>query len=179
MLSNKISLLTRATELSLENAEQWIRDAKLLIGNSSFGHASTLLRFSCEEIAKAFVCWFTSEKIWPLENKVVRDIFRYHRVKNKVMLGVIFAASTWMRKNELDKGEIVKKLEASEEEIVEALKQFEDMLDSTEKMRQRAIYVDVNLDKKEVETPQIIGESEVGSILTFAEVFFKSGKVLC
>jgi len=174
MLSKKISLFSRATELSLKNAEQWIKDAKLLIENLSFGHASALLRFSCEEIAKAYVCWFTSEKMWPIENKVVRDIFRDHLVKNEVMLGLLFTAM-WISKHNLQ--ELTeRRFEPSDEDIIEAYEEWEDIVVSTEKMRQKAIYVDVNVEKEEVETPLTISEKEVRSILTVTEVFLKMVK---
>jgi hypothetical protein len=48
------------------------------------------------------------------------------------------------------------------------------MIASTEKMRQRAIYVNVKPKRKEVETPMEIGEEEPKTILTAAEHFLKT-----
>ena len=171
-MSNKLSLYAQATRLSLKNAEQWIKDAKLLIENSSFGHASALLRFACEEIAKSYVCWFTSEKIWPAENKVVRDAFREHRVKNQVIIG-LFYTLMWISNKNLHKEVTKGRLEPSDEEIIEAYEQFEELLDAMEKMRQKALYVDLKRKKKEVETPLMIGEKEATSLLKGAEAFLK------
>lgn len=171
-MSDKVSLYAQATKLSLENAEQWIKDAKLLIKNSSFGHASALLRFACEEIAKARVCWLTSEKIIPRENKIIQDIFRYHETKNSIILAMLFNAM-FFSDNRLRKEMMEGKLKPSEEEILETYEVFEDMLVSTEKMRQKAIYVDVNLEKNNVETPLTIGEKEVKVILWLAEFFLR------
>jgi len=167
-LSNKLSLYAQATKLSLENAEQWIKDAKLLIKNSSFGHASALLRFAVEETAKAYVCWLTSERLFPIENKVVRDVFKKHKVKNEVMMALAYGL-TWRRTHPLD-------TEPSDEEIIQAYRQFEAIIVSTEKMRQKAIYVNMYLDKKETETPLTINEKEVKSVLELAEILLKTVK---
>lgn len=171
-MSNKLSLYTKATKMSLENAEQWIKDAKLLIENSSYGHANALLRFACEEIAKAYVCWLTSEKILPIDNKVAKDVFWNHRVKNEVILGMLSMVQ-WMSNNRLRKDLVNGNFELSEREIIEASKQFEAMLDSTEKMRQKAIYVDVNEKTKEIMSPLKIDEKEVKGVLDAVELFLK------
>lgn len=172
ILSDRLSLYSKAAKLSLENAEQWIKDAKLLIKNSSFGHASALLRFASEEIAKAYICWFTSEKIWPLKSKPIRDVFRYHRAKSGVFLGLLFSLE-YMLEHPIEKA-MKDMLEASDEEIFKALEEFEHMIILAEKMRQRAMYVDVNLRKKEVKTPMRIGEKEPQSLLKGAEFFLKN-----
>lgn len=171
-MSNELSLYAQATKLSLENAEQWINDAKSLIKNSSFGHASALLRFACEELAKAYVCWLTSEKILPIDNKVVETVFWDHRVKNELILGMLLMVQ-WTSNNRLRKEVVKENFELSEREIIEANKQFEAMLDSTEKMRQKAIYVDVNEKTKEIMSPLKINEKEVKGVREAVELFLK------
>jgi len=163
-LSDKISLYAQATKLSLENAEQWIKDAKLLIKNSSFGHASALLRFACEETAKAYVCWLTSEKILPIDNTVVEDVFWNHTVKNEVILGVLLLVH-WINENPKWKEMKYEDFELSKEQIIELSKQFEAMLKSTNRMRQKAMYIDVNAETKEITNPLRIDEKEVNIIL--------------
>lgn len=162
-MSDKLDLYAKASKLSLENAQRWINDAELLIGNSSFGHASALLRFAFEELAKAYVCWFTSEKMWPVENKVVRDVFSKHIVKNQVIMGVFYSVAfiSTYGKEEL----IAERPEVSDEEITEAFRPFKDIPVMIEKMRQKAIYVHLNLKKKETETPLTIGRKEATSLL--------------
>ena len=171
-MSNKLSLYDQATKSSLENAEQWIRDAKLLIENSSFGHASALLRFACEEFAKTYVCWLTSEEMLPIDNEVVEDVFRSHRVKNEVIVGLLSTLG-WMNNTASFCKRLMASSEPSKEQIVEACKEFEAILDSTEKMRQKAIYVSLNLERKEVETPLTIDEKEVKGVLEATEIFLK------
>ena len=166
-MSNKLDLYAKASKLSLDNAQRWIKDAELLIGNSSFGHASALLRFAFEELAKAYVCWFTSEKMWPVENKVVRDVFSKHIVKNQVIMGVFYSEAfiSTYGKEEL----IAERPEVSDEEIIEAFKPFKDIPVMIEKMRQKAIYVHLDLKKKEIETPLTIGRKEATSLLRGAK----------
>ena len=170
-MSNKLSLYAEATKLSLENAEQWIKDAKLLLKHGSFGHASALIRLAVEEAVKAFVCWFTSEKIFPIENKLVIDVFKYHKVKNEFFLGFL---SAWMARERFHSWrrlmESIPKL--SQKEVFEALEGFEKMITSTKRMRERAMYV--NVEEKEVETPLAIVEEEPKKILTVAESFVKT-----
>lgn len=163
-MSNKINLYAQATKLSLENAEQWINDAELLIKNSSYGHANALLRFACEEIAKAYVCWLTSERIFPIENRVVRDAFRKHPVKNQVIIALIYGLA-W-------RGSYRWK-EPSDQKIIEAYNQLKPMIDSTEKMRQRAVYVDIIWDKNQVQTPLAIPKIEANRVLVLTEILLK------
>jgi AbiV family abortive infection protein len=168
ILSNKFSLYAQASKLSLENAKQLIKDAKLLLKNSSFGHASALIRLAVEESTKALVCWFTSEKIFPIENKLVIDVFKYHKVKNEFFLGFL---SGWMNREKFHSWrklmESIAKL--SQEQISEAPKEFQKMIASTDEMRHRAMYV--NLKGTEVETPLEIGGEESKNLLIVAEFF--------
>jgi len=158
--------------MSLENAEQWMKDGKLLIKNSSFGHASALLRFACEESAKAYVCWLTSEKMLPLSNKVVEDVFWKHRVKNEVIVGM-FLTVQWMNDNRILKNGVNEDFEPSEEEIIKTYRQFEAMLDSTEKMRQKAIYVNMNVETEEIRSPLKMDKQECKGVLEAVKFFLK------
>lgn len=173
ILSDRPSLYSKAAKLSLENAEQWIEDAKLLMEHSSFGHASALLRFALEETAKAYICWFTSEGIWPLENKPIKDVFQYHRAKNQVILGLL-SYVIWLSKRNFSLKRAIEEMpEPSDEEILEAYEEFEVMVTGAEKMRQRAIYVNVNLEKKKVAAPPSIEEKEPDNLLKLAEYFVR------
>ena len=158
----KTDLYVKATKMSLENAEQWIKDAKLLIKNSSFGHASALLRFALEELAKAYVCWISSERIFPMDNKVIKDVFRKHETKNQVIMGVLYSLM-WRNKFPI-------RIEPTDQEIIEAYKQLKAMIVSIEKMRQRAIYVDMLFDKNQILTPLEITKEVVNSVLALAEI---------
>lgn len=168
---DSLRLYSKAAKLSLENAEQWLKDAKLLLEHGSFGHADALIRLAVEEAVKALVCWLTSERIWPIENKVVRDVFRHHKVKNEFFLSFLAGWTararfpSWKRLME----------SASKllpEQISDAPKEFQKMIASTDKMRHRAMYVDRK--GKEVETPIEVKEEEAKNISRLAEFFLKT-----
>jgi len=151
--------------MSFENAEQWIKDAKLLIKNSSFGHASALLRFACEEIAKAYVCWLTSEEIIPKDNKIVKDVFFSHWTKNQVILGLLLPLISNFKKKEI-RYEDDKQLQ---EQIANFNEFFEKLVVSTNEMRNKAIYVDIHKETKKVTSPLKMDEKEARAILQLTE----------
>lgn len=164
--------MAKAMKFSLENAQKWIEDAKLLVGNASFGHATALLRFACEEIAKAHVCWLTSEKIIPKENTIIKDVFLFHETKNSIILAMLINTMFRMDKK-LMKELIEGSSKPSKEEVIKSYEMFNKMLVSTEKMRQKAMYVNVNLENNNVETPLAIEEKDVRVILWVAETVLK------
>ena len=168
-MRDRLKLYAQATEKSLENAEQWIEDAKLLIDNSSFGHASALLRFACEELSKAFVCWAVSEKLYPTESTIIRKVFYRHEVKNRLLIGfalMIKAFELHSKKGESSSGDDRK---LSVDELVEGFERIEKMVKILEKVRQKSIYVDRDFDEMNVTTPLSISKKEVLTILKGTE----------
>jgi AbiV family abortive infection protein len=67
----------------LKNAEKFIEDAKILIQNSSFGHALALSIFDDEEIAKSYVYWFVVNKLIPASSIIVKQVFVDHYAKHE------------------------------------------------------------------------------------------------
>ncbi|UCF58543.1 MAG: AbiV family abortive infection protein [Candidatus Bathyarchaeota archaeon] len=161
-MTSKTSLYTKATKMSLENAEQWIKDATFLLGNSSFGHASALLRFAWEELAKAFLCWLSAEEIFPIENKVVRDAFKNHETKIQVIFGVFYTIA-W-------RGQKPSQVEPSDREITKAYKQLKHGITLTNRMRQKATYVDILWEKNQIQTLLTITKKEANGILKLTEL---------
>lgn len=84
--------LIDAVGLCLENAEQFIKDAELLIESSSFGHASAFGVLAYEELGKAFLSTVTVF-LYYVENKDLikkkmwrnrgRNPFMNHKIKQK------------------------------------------------------------------------------------------------
>ncbi|HUV02503.1 MAG TPA: AbiV family abortive infection protein [Desulfobacteria bacterium] len=125
--------LKDAVELCLENAEQYIKDADLLIESSSFGHAYAFGVLAYEEMGKAAVCI-----VWVLlyrhVNKDVLDKKKWrnkrenplmnHTKKQKIMKGI----DTLMEALPLLFS--VEELEISEEDKKEITKYFSDSPDS-------------------------------------------------
>jgi len=90
MSKEELQLFKEVSKLSLENAEQWAKDAKLLVDASSLKHASVLMQFAFEEIAKFVVCWHVAEGMMPKErenNKLIKEVFSDHKIKNHILLG--------------------------------------------------------------------------------------------
>lgn len=176
-MTKKTELYAKATKMSLENAEQWIKDAKLLINNSSFGHASALLRFACEEIAKAHICWLTSEKIFPLNNVLVEEVFCYHWAKNQVIFGLLLDIHLIFDKRE--KGEItIRDFEQLKNLVADFNEQLDDIVFSMNEMRQKAMYVDLDEEMKGVISPLEITEDKVKDVLEIAKLLLKIEKTV-
>lgn len=172
--SEILKLYAEAKEESLKNAERWIVDAKLLIENSSFGHASALLRFAYEEIAKAFVCFYVSERLWPVENnKVVEDVFWNHVVKNQIIVGMFMGISLTgtLMKRELTISDMP---EPTDQEIIDAFYLVRQISTEMEKLRQKGIYVDFKNEK--ILTPNSTTEKEVQGILREVEALLRYTK---
>jgi len=166
----KKSLFREGINLSLENAEQWIKDAKLLMDNSSYGHSYSLLVFADEEIAKAYICWLVAEDMIPSDSKFVQDIFSKHRTKHETLVGIYLGA---MLKRDISKGqitieEILKESPAlTIEKLEKTLEEMERLLDFTEMMRQKGIYVDEKEGK--MVSPKSIGKEECEELLQGVE----------
>lgn len=130
---------------SYDNAALWIADAKLLIDKKSFGHSVALAHFAREEIAKALVCWYVSQDIWPIEdNKMLKDAFSSHSMKNELIVGNMVGTYVYNYLISLKKA---RKTEISETMKKDLLKLFEvmkkdDWTREMEEDRQRSIYVD-------------------------------------
>ena len=67
-----IEAIGEVLKLSIENAEQWMKDGVCLIDNNSIAHGSVLLDFAGEEIAKAYVCWQVLIGAYPPDHPIVR-----------------------------------------------------------------------------------------------------------
>jgi len=166
----KKSLFREGVKLCLENAEQWMNDAKLLMDNSSYGHSYSLLVFADEEIAKAYICWLVAEDMIPVNSKFVQDTFSKHRTKHETLVGIFLGA---MLKEDLSKGQITIEQILKEssaltiEKIEKALEEIEKLLDFTEMMRQKGIYVD-KVEGRMV-SPKSIGKEESEELLQGVE----------
>ena len=177
----KSKLFKEVAKQSLENAEQWIRDAELLVENASYGHSYSLLVFADEEIAKAYVCWLVSEDMIPLDSKMAKDVFSKHRTKHETLIGLHIGAEI---KEELSKGKIKIEqiLEESSTFTREDLEIFLDwmdkILDFTERMRQKGIYVDFDEREDKIVTPESISKEETEELFQGIEYRFEYVKEL-
>jgi len=169
MSIDRFALFKETAESSLKNAEQWIKDARLLLENSSCAHGSAALRFAYEEIAKAFICWLVSERVFPAHSKPVRDVFRKHAIKNEVISGMckavfLGAINKRLIERQPEKG-------PTDVEIIAALNLFKGGPSGMEKLRQRVIYVDIDLKGSKISPETTTDEHEAKGMLQAVEIF--------
>jgi len=169
--TERLKLYTEVTKASLKNAERWIIDAKLLIEDRSFGHASALARFAAEEIAKAILCWYVSEEIWPEDNIITENAFRSHIAKNQTVIGLAF--NILWQSQPMEKRTTKGICEPTDEEIDEAVRSFVRMASLMEERRKRAIYVDLNSENNRVSAPWEIKGKETKELLRGVEIIFR------
>ena len=148
------------TQLSLENAEQWLEDAKMLIGKGSYGHANALLRFSLEELAKAWVCWQVSKEIMPENSKPYRDVFKYHIMKTQVILAFI-------------RPPVVRAEEATDEEIIKWWDKVKALPELMEEYRKSCIYVGRANKEGQIHSPKEVRKEETEGLQSRTENLLK------
>jgi AbiV family abortive infection protein len=150
------STARKLTRLSLENAEQWLKDAKLLINKGSYGHANAALRFSAEESVKALVCWQVQEKIMPKDSKLYRDVFKSHVIKNQVIIGFLFFPKPNMK-------------ELTDREFLKWWDEVEEIPELMEEKRKLCIYVNYEEDGR-ISAPLEVGKNETEVLRKYVEV---------
>ena len=88
---NLHEIYLHAMEASIQNAEQWLRDASVLLANGSFAHARALQNFAGEETVKALGCWLVAKGLLSSDHPDVKiqgreSIFKSHYLKNQLSL---------------------------------------------------------------------------------------------
>ncbi|MFW9886765.1 MAG: AbiV family abortive infection protein [Candidatus Thorarchaeota archaeon] len=89
----------RCMTASLENAEMWLNEAKLLVKHGSRSHAHVLTLFAVEEIGKAMLCWWTINGVYPFNHPLIdfvkrkKSIFRSHSLKGGLATSFAFGLS--------------------------------------------------------------------------------------
>lgn len=163
---NKILKYEQAMKLSLENAERFIEDAKILIQNSSFGHALALSIFGDEEIAKSYVCWFVVNKLMPASSIVAKEIFRDHYAKheNQIWLHIVALLAEQASSGEIKLEQIIKEgLMVRKDQLEKDLEKLNRLSIDREELRKRGIYVDIR--KNKVLSPRLIQREEAEEVL--------------
>ena len=181
--------LRKALGLCVDNAEQFIKDAEILIENSSYGHAFALSVLAEEEIAKAWIYHICAEGVIGVEGTWKRDI-RDHRLKQGfgLLLGLIYKIIGLLReiKESVDKeaGDnsrkakriALKKMKDFKEQMLESathqrgefhelLKWFKTLQDEKEK----ALYIDIDFRENTFTSPKKFEKRDVKKYLEQVE----------
>ena len=179
-MSEREKLLRRTAELSLKNAEQYVEDAEVLFKKRSCGHAFALAVLAEEELAKAVMYHLCAEGIFGVEGRWRRDSLHHIR-KQQFAFGIAFmyelrlmveeAVELAERKAKKDAKKFKRVLQEKMTEILqdeqelfaskhgdvyEHLKHFEEL----QKKREKAMYVEVDLQKKDNTSPKDFKKSE-------------------
>ncbi|MDH5375932.1 MAG: AbiV family abortive infection protein, partial [Candidatus Bathyarchaeota archaeon] len=172
--------LEKAVNLCLENVERYIKDAELLIADSSYGHAYSLMVLAEEELTKTTVYYLCAQGI--VNPKALKKTLLSHSSKHALQAGVQagmrFAHDfffevlgnfflTGKKENEpVFETLSVNKLE---EAFLEAPKREASAIQEAmqkERSRQRGFYVDIDFDKKRVWSPKSIPKVEAERYLS-------------
>jgi len=169
-ITNEKETLEKAVHLCLENVERYIKDAELLIADSSYGHAYSLMVLAEEELAKTTIYYLCAQEV--VDSKLFEKMLLRHSSKHALQAGIQagMRASidfffeklanfflTGKKENEPTFETIsVSKLE---EAFLEAPKREAPTIQEAmqkERNRQRGFYVDIDFDKKRVWSPKSI-----------------------
>jgi AbiV family abortive infection protein len=179
-MSEKEKFLRKVAVLCLKNAERYIKDAEILIKKRSSGHAFALAVFAEEELAKAVMYHLCAEGIFGVEGKWRKDTLKHER-KQQFAFGIAFVYEMYLvieeavefaeRKAKKDAAKFMQIFEKRVAEILQReqelfaskhgeayqhLKHFEEL----QKKREKAMYVEVDLQRDEVTCPKDFKKSE-------------------
>ena len=144
---NKRDVYEKCMMASLENAEMWINEARMILETCSRSHAHVLTLFAVEEIGKAIMCWLTINKVYPFNHQEVdfrskKGVFRNHSLKGGAALGFLFGMTKSMRKAKGKDAAVFVKHPVSGEDV-----ELEDLIPDGAKImaqsRELLMYVDI------------------------------------
>jgi AbiV family abortive infection protein len=160
---------------SLKNAERYIKDAKILLKNKSFGHAFAMAVLGEEESSKAFMFQHASEGIAGIDGKWREEVVKYHTVKQRLAFGtalvyeiflIAMKASDYAKKRAKGDGNRFKELfdrkyaelmQKEQKMASQARGDFYEHLipfNQLQRDREKAMYVEANLIERRISSPK-------------------------
>lgn len=184
-------LLKEAVQLCLDNVEQYIKDAQLLVENGSYGHAFALTVLGEEELSKAYIYYTCSEGLLP-ENFVKRvGRTRESHIRKQAIVATLtmtykivelmkgIVKSSWEQAGgDLEKrGKIArKKLKATVENLRKNKDNFYKFLErfaTLEEDKEMGLYVDVNIAQGVLSSPKSLEKDKVEKHLAQVKKLFE------
>lgn len=179
----KEKLLKKAVQSCLNNVEQYLKDARLLIENESYGHAFALTVLGEEELSKAFIYYMCSEGLVS-ENftKRVGRRSKSHRRKQGIAAALFFTfeivqffkkiVDSSREEGERDPRksiEIVNKklqdamdyMEKNKDEMKIRMDQFFERFATLEEDKEKGLYVDVKIEQGVFSSPESLEKDMV------------------
>lgn len=176
-------LLKEGVQACLDNVEQYIEDAQLLVENGSYGHGFALAVLAEEELSKAWIYYMCSEGILPKTfiKKVGKT--RHSHIRKQAMAGTLaltykfielfkgIVESSWEESREdlRKRFEIARKklketlddIRKNEEKYRNQLFQFFERVATLEQDKEKGLYVDVNVKKGVLTSPKSLEKDMV------------------
>jgi len=147
------NILQLVINWSLENAETFLSDAKLLIENSSFGHSLALMVLALEEVGKAVYCNWARNGLIKVDDDFFKNL-KDHKTKQRVFREIERLAILKTEINTCQKTKRRRRYQLkSNYEIFRFITEIEEstrfksidaFYGELEKMKQLALYVDVD-----------------------------------
>lgn len=188
-------LLKEAVQLCLDNVEQYIKDAQLLVENGSHGHAFALAVLSEEELSKAFIYYMCSEELLP--NDLVKRVGRTrgsHMRKQGIALTLILVSKVSEIMQSIVKSSLEQAGENTEKrkqiaykklkEIMDNMKKHKDIFDFLEQDptfqedKEKGLYVDVNIEQGILTSPKSLEKDKAEKQLAQIKKIFELTKPL-
>jgi AbiV family abortive infection protein len=170
-MNNTQDVFEDAYRKSLANAKQLLRDAKLLIHESSFGHAIALAISADEEIAKAISCWLVAKRLVPEDSKVVDHAFSRHDIKH--MTQIVYYGRMQLeeefRRGKLSLIDILKEgMRLTEKQLEKDIEKLYQLAMEREYLRQDGLYVNLT-DDGTVSSPSQFTLTEAKDVVSGVE----------
>lgn len=198
--STSEKLVKEAVKLCMDNAEQYHKDAELLIDNRSYGHAFALAVLGEEELAKAMMYRLCSEGLLPehyelyLRKRLDKHLHKQAWAGSLGLVYIITELIQSIRKSIEEQAEedfgkrkkIVKqKLKEAADDIREqGISKRGEMYELLERFatlqedKNKGLYVDFDFEKKELTSPKSLKKDEVEKYLSQVKSRFEFVKPL-
>ena len=193
-------LLKEAVQLCLDNVEQYIKDAQLLVENGSYGHAFALAVLGEEELSKAFIYHMCSEGFLPedIAKRVGRT--RDSHVRKQALAGTLtltykivellqsIVKSSWEQApKDLKKRreivheklkETVDSMRRNKGKLKQRMFEFFERIATLEEDKESGLYVDVDITEGTLSSPKSLEKDKVEKHLAQVKRMFEFTKPL-
>lgn len=193
-------LLKEAVQLCLDNVEQYIKDAQLLVENGSYGHAFALAVLSEEELSKAYIYHACSEGLLPED--IVKRVGRTREshIRKQAIAGAFtlsykfvefmqsIVKSSWEQAGpDLKKRrqivheklkETMDNIRKNKDKLRHRIFEFMERVATLEKDKQKGLYVDVDIAQVVLHSPKLLKKDQVEKHLGQVKELFEFSRPL-
>lgn len=177
-------ILEEAVQLCFDNAEQFIKDAEVLVDNRSYGHAFALVVLGEEETVKAMMYSLFSEGLLPEHYELYLKKRLDSHLHKQAWAGALtfayrmigLAQSLWKSSREQEGSTTRRKFEEMTSELKVITKGDLERFKTLQEDKEKGLYVDLDFERKELSSPKSLGKDEVERYLSQAKLRFEFAK---